>query len=45
MDDATDRAPRHVFAVQHDHALADILGEVADALEIVGDAQSADDFP
>ena len=30
--------------LQREHALADILGKVADALQVVGDAQRADDL-
>ena len=29
---------------ERDHALGDVLGEIADALEVVGDAQRADDL-
>ena len=43
--DAAQRAARHVLAVDGDDALADVLGEVADALELVGDPQDADDLP
>ncbi len=31
------------LAVENHHALGDVLGEIADALEVVGDAQRADD--
>ena len=33
-----------ILAVEREHALGDILGEIADPLEIVGDAQRADDL-
>ena len=36
---------RMKLAVERQHALADVLGEVADPLEIVGHAQRADDLP
>jgi hypothetical protein len=45
MLDAADQFCRMEFAVQRHDPLADVLGEIADALEIIGDAQRADDFP
>ena len=35
---------RMEVAGQRHHALGDVLGEIADALEVVGDAQRADDL-
>ena len=40
MLDAADQLQRRIFAVQVEHALADILGKVADPLDLVGDAQA-----
>ena len=37
-------AARHVLAVERDHALADVLCEIANAFEIVGDPKHADDL-
>ena len=45
MLDAADQLGRMKLAVERQHALADVLGEVADPLEVVGDAQRADDLP
>ena len=42
--DAADQLGRREFGVQRHHALGDVLGEVADAFEIVGEPQCADDF-
>ena len=42
--DAADQLGRREFAVERDHALGDVLGEIADALEIVGEPQRADDL-
>ena len=42
--DAADQLRRLEIAVERDHALGDVLGEVADALEIVADAHGADDL-
>ena len=42
--DAADQLGRREFAVERDHALGDVLGEIADALQIVGEPQRADDF-
>ena len=42
--DAADHLVRMEFAAERDHALGDVLGEIADALEIVRDAQRADDL-
>jgi hypothetical protein len=39
------RLTRHAFAVDRDDALADILGEVADPLQFVGDSQDANNLP
>jgi hypothetical protein len=33
------------LAVERQHALADVLGEIADPLEVVGDPQRPDDLP
>jgi hypothetical protein len=45
MTKPTHRPTGHVFAVDHDDALADILREVADPLQIVGDAQDPKNLP
>jgi hypothetical protein len=45
MLDAADQLRRVKLAVERQHALADVLGEVADALEVVGDPQRAHDLP
>ena len=36
MLDAADQLRRRELAVERDHALGDVLGEIADALEVVG---------
>ena len=45
MLDAADQLGRMKLAVERQHPLADVLGEVADPLEVVGHAQRTDDFP
>ena len=42
--DAAHHLLRLELAVEHHDALGDVLGEIADPLEIVGDAQRADDL-
>ena len=42
--DAAHHLLRSEFAVEHQHALGDVLGEIADPFEIVGNAQRADDL-
>ncbi len=44
MRDAADRAARHVLVVQDHHAFADVLREIADALEIVRNSDGGDDL-
>ena len=44
MLDPADHLGRVGRGAERDHALGDVLGEVADALEIVRDAQRADDL-
>ena len=43
MLDAAHHLLRIELAVEHHHALGDVLGQVADPLEVVGDAERADD--
>ena len=42
MLDPADQLQRGVFTIQVEHALADILGKVADPLDLVGNAQRTD---
>ncbi len=44
MLDAADQLLRGKVAVERDHPLGDVLGEIADALEVVGDAHGGDDL-
>ena len=44
MFDAADQLLRIEVAVERDHAFADMLGVVADALEVVADPHGADAF-
>jgi hypothetical protein len=42
--DAAERFARHVFAVQRVHPLADVLSQIADPFELVGNPQNSDYF-
>ena len=42
VGEAAARLPRHVVGAEHRDALGDVLGKIADPLEIVGDPQHAD---
>ena len=45
MLDAAERLAGHVLPDQHGDAAADVLGKVADAFQLVGDAEQVDDVP
>ena len=44
MLDAANELGRRKLTVERDHALGDVLGEIANTLQVIGEPQGADDF-
>ena len=45
MIDPAHRCPRRIFTIDRNNSLADILGEIAYALDLIGNPQDADNLP